>query len=339
LTFILLLATACSAVGNPTATPELIPTVIADNTIVAEGRLEPIQYGDIVFTTSGLVSEVLVKEGQAVKKDDALIRVGGTSDTNYTAAQLQLANAEKALNDLLNSSDEDLAQAVIDLKVAKEDHREAEQYLTYLKNSKKVPISESFLYYINTRKGYDYRIRTKFSKGPAPKVWITEAENDLALKQAKMEAAQRKYDRMKDSGVDAEQLALREAELSVARARLEALTVVAPFDGVIADLPAKIGNSVKTGDVAVTVADFSDWLVKTTDLTEIDVVQLEEGQPVTVTLDAIPGKKLKGVILSIAQTYTENQGDVTYEVAVLLNETDPAMRWGMTASVVFETQD
>ncbi len=339
LTCIVLLSTACSGVGNPTATPEVIPTVIADNTITAEGRLEPIQYGEIVFTTSGIVSEVLVKEGQTVKKDETLVRVGGVSDASYAAAQLELANAEKALNDLLNSSSGDLAQAVIDLKEAKEDFREAEQYLSYLKYSKKVPISESFLYYINTRKGYDYRIRTKFSKGPAPKVWITEAENDLALKKAKMEAAQRKYDRMKDNGVDTQQLALREAELNVARTRLASLTVVAPFDGVIADLPAKAGNSVKTGDVAVTVADFSDWLVKTTDLTEIDVVQLEEGQPVTVALDALPGKELKGLILSIETTYTENQGDVTYEVSVLLDEVHPAMRWGMTASVVFETQD
>jgi multidrug resistance efflux pump len=339
LLFTTLLFTACSAAGNPAATPEVIPTVIADNTIIAEGRLEPIQYGEIAFTSGGVVSEVLVKTGQAVKKGDTLIRLGDASDANYTAAQLDLANAEKALNDLRNSSDEDLAEAVIDLKEATEDRKEAEQYLNYLKYSKKVPISETFLYYINTRKGYDYRTRTEFSKGPAPKVWITEAENDLALKQAKLDEAQRRYDRMKDNGVDTEQLALLEAQLNVARARVASLTVLAPFDGVVADLPAKIGNSVKTGQVAVTVADFSGWLVKTTDLTEIDVVQLEEGQPVIVTLDAIPGVDLKGVILSIAQTYTENQGDVTYEVTTLLNDTHPAMRWGMTASVVFETQD
>jgi len=84
------------------------------------------------------------------------------------------------------------------------------------------------------------------------------------------------------------------------------------------------------------VADFSSWLVKTTDLTEIDVVNLAEGQPVTVTLDALPEVELKGEILSIGQNYSENQGDVVYEVTILLTDTHPAMRWGMTAAVKFE---
>jgi HlyD family secretion protein len=80
----------------------------------------------------------------------------------------------------------------------------------------------------------------------------------------------------------------------------------------------------------------SGWVVKTTDLTEIDVVELAEGDPATVTLDAIPDMELKGNILSIGQSYSENQGDVVYEVTVLLTDNNPAMRWGMTAAVKFE---
>ena len=75
---------------------------------------------------------------------------------------------------------------------------------------------------------------------------------------------------------------------------------------------------------------------QTTDLTEIDVVNLKEGQPVTVKLDAIPGVELKGNIYSISQSYSESQGDVVYEVTILLTTSDPAMRWGMTAEVIFE---
>jgi hypothetical protein len=45
---------------------------------------------------------------------------------------------------------------------------------------------------------------------------------------------------------------------------------------------------------------------------------------------------MKGEILFIGQTYSENQGDVVYEVTVLLTDTNPAMRWGMTAAVRFE---
>ena len=80
-------------------------------------------------------------------------------------------------------------------------------------------------------------------------------------------------------------------------------------------------------------------MVKTTDVTEIDVVKLAEGQPVTVTFDAFPEMKLTGNVLSIGQTYSQNQGDVVYEITVLLTDTYPAMRWGMTASVLFEYED
>ena len=69
------------------------------------------------------------------------------------------------------------------------------------------------------------------------------------------------------------------------------------------------------------------------------MVELTEGQSVIVTLDAIPDAELAGEILSIGQTFTENQGDVVYEVTILLTEAHPAMRWGMTSAVNFESQD
>jgi multidrug resistance efflux pump len=326
---------ACGAPGSAvTGTPEAIPTVLADSTIIAEGRLEPVQYAEIAFTASGVISEVLVNEGQAVSKGEALIQLGDESDTNYAAAQLELANAQQALNDLQRTSGEDLAQTVIDLKDAKEEYEKAVNYLDYLQNAKKVPQTETRSFLIQTWRGYEYRTKTKHFKGPAPEDWIIEAENDLALKKAKMDELQNQYDRLKD-GVDTEQLAILEARLNAAKAGVAAFSVIAPFDGVVADLNAKAGSSIDAGEIAVTVADFSQWLVKTTDLTEIDVVNLTEGQPVLVTLDALPDVELNGEILSIGQSYAENQGDIVYEVTLLLNDTHPAMRWGMTAAVTF----
>ena len=198
-----------------------------------------------------------------------------------------------------------------------------------------MPQTETRRFIIQNWKGYEYRINTKHFKGPAPADWIIEAENDLALKKAKMDANQRTYDRLK-GGVDADQLAVLEARLNAAKASVAAFSVTAPFDGVVANLDAKLGNSINAGEPAVTIADFSHWIVNTTDLTEIDVVSLKEGQPVLITLDAIPNAELKGTIKSIGQTFSENQGDVVYEVTVWLTDTDPAMRWGMTAEVKFE---
>jgi multidrug resistance efflux pump len=334
-----LLAAACGGSGGAaTATPEAIPTVIADDTIIAEGRVEPIHYAEIAFNTGGTVSEVLVKDGQSVKTGDTLIRIGSDTDTNYAAAQLELVTAQQAINELQNTAGSDLAQTVIDLREAKEDHTKAVNYLDYLHNSQKIPqtINEAIL--VQTWKGYQYQYKTKNFKGPAPKDWIIEAENDLALKQARLDELQRAYDRMKD-GVDKDQLALLEAKLNAAQAKVAAFSVTAPFDGVVADLNAKVGGSINAGEVAATVADFSNWVVKTTDVTEIDVVSLSEGQPVIVTFDAFPDVELKGNVVNIGQTYAQNQGDVVYEVTVMLADTHPSMRWGMTAAVKFVNEE
>jgi HlyD family secretion protein len=305
---------------------------------MAEGRLEPVHFADIAYSAGGRVSDVPVQEGQQVKKGDELIRLGNETDTAYAAAQLEMVSAQKAINDLANAAGTDLAQAVINLKEAQEEFDKADDYLRYLQNTRKVPQTETRSFLVQTWKGYEYRTKTKHFKGPAPEDWIIEAKNDLALKKAELDSAQRAYDRLKD-GADADQLAVLEARLDAAKAGLAAFSIIAPFDGVVADLNARTGSTINAGEQAVTLADFSEWLVKTTDLTEIDVVNLTEGQPVIVILDAIPETELTGTILSIGQTYSENQGDVVYEVTILLDDTHPAMRWGMTASASFGDQE
>jgi len=328
--------TACSTSGTtPIATPDVIPTVIADDTIIAEGRVEPISYAEIAFNASGAVGEVLVTEGQSVKKGEPLIRLGTEADTNYAAAQLELVSAQKAWDDLVNSRDAEFAQTVIDLKDAKEAYDKADKYLTYLKNAQKVPQTQNKTYLVQTWRGYEYRYKTVNFKGPAPQDWIIEAENDVALKKADLDKFQRDYDRLKD-GPDKDQLPLLEARLNAAKAGVAAFEVIAPFDGIVAQLNAKTGSSINAGEIAVVIADTSSWTVVTTDVTEIDVVKLIEGQSVTVTLDAIPDAALKGEILAIGQNYAQNQGDIVYEVTVVLTDIDPAMRWGMTAAVKFE---
>jgi len=279
-----LLFTACSAPGDAaTATPEAIPTVIADDTIIAEGRVEPIQYAEIAFTTTGMVGEVMVEEGQTVKQGDALIRLGSENDSSYAAAQLELANAQKAMDDLVNSRGADFAQAVIDLHDAEKEYTRADNYLRYLKTADRIPQTNYSVTLVQTAYGYEYKPKAENFKGPASEEWILNATNELALKKAALDNAQRTYDNLKD-GPDAEQLPVLEARLKAAKAALEAFIVTAPFDGVVAELNAKVGSTINVGEVAVVIADTSKWIVITTDVTEIDVVKLSESQPAVVTI-------------------------------------------------------
>ena len=170
--------------------------------------------------------------------------------------------------------------------------------------------------------------------------------NDSSLRsaQAQVQSAKASLDNLVSPRVEKQvqaAAALEQARLSWEQAKrnMANATITAPFDGVVTDLNAKLGSSINAGEPAVTIADFSHWVVNTTDLTEIDVVKVKEGDPVTVTLDALPGVELNGTISSIGQMYSENQGDIVYEVIILLTDAHPDMRWGMTAAVNFENPD
>src|SRR5690242_12985852 len=131
ITLSLILAACSSAAPAASATPEAVEPVVADSTIIAEGRLEPVRFAEIAFTASGRISDILVNEGQSVTKGEELIRLGDASDTQYAAAQLELVSAKKALTDLNNTAGTDFAQAVIDLKDAQEEYDDAVDYLDY----------------------------------------------------------------------------------------------------------------------------------------------------------------------------------------------------------------
>ena len=366
--------TACGAGAQPTAESTPIPTVVADNVIVAEGRLEPVHYADIAFNANGTVSEVLVSEGEQVTEGQVIARL-----ENSEAKQAEVANAEEAFLQAQQAFDSAEAAALGKLAEANEAARKA-QYdrdnFTIPSDLRDMTISEALAYtaanleearvnfepyrylneqlerqlaqenpnqdqvYRSTAKLYKKRLDDAWAEYNKAIKWAT-LEADLESAKAELTQTQKEYDTL-SSGSDSGEKALAEAQYEAARANLDAARAAladvelrAPFAGTIAGLKVKGSESVTPGQVVVSVADFSGWVVKTTDLTELDVVDISEGQPVTITLDAIPDKALGGKITLIGQNYSEKQGDIVYEVTVELNESLPNMRWGMTAEVKF----
>jgi HlyD family secretion protein len=58
------------------------------------------------------------------------------------------------------------------------------------------------------------------------------------------------------------------------------------------------------------------------------------GQPVKVTVDALPDQEFQGIVTEIAPRSETKRGDVTYTVSIKLTDaTDAPLRWGMTAFV------
>jgi HlyD family secretion protein len=98
---------------------------------------------------------------------------------------------------------------------------------------------------------------------------------------------------------------------------------------------SKVGEMATPGQPAVVLADFSSWIVETDNLTEIELPQIEVGQPVAVSFDALSDVELQGTVTAIRPLFEIRQGDVTYAVKISLDEDDPRLQWGMTAVVTF----
>ncbi len=159
---------------------------------------------------------------------------------------------------------------------------------------------------------------------------VAAAEASLASIQARLEAAQAR--------VAAAQASIPAAEASLVSAQLKqnSVELKAPFAGTVAVQNLKVGEHIDAGTPMVTLADVSQWEIRTDDLTELDVVKINVGQNVTVKLDALPDVTLTGVVKSIGTKYEEKRGDITYTAIITLTSTDPQMRWGMTTQVTFE---
>lgn len=131
--------------------------------------------------------------------------------------------------------------------------------------------------------------------------------------------------------VEAAQVGLAQAEHELGLATLRA-----PFAGTVAELSLELGGLVSPGSPALVLADLSRWQIETEDLTELDVVKLREGDPVSVGFDALPGLALPGRIVQIKPIGGNRQGDIVYTAVIELAEADPRLRWNMTAVVTAE---
>ncbi len=73
--------------------------------------------------------------------------------------------------------------------------------------------------------------------------------------------------------------------------------------------------------------------VRTTDLRETDVVNVEIGMPVEVTFDALPDTIFDGTITQIAPVSNTDKGSTNYTIRIQVDDLDERLRWGMTAFV------
>lgn len=343
---LVILTLAIAACGAAPAATEAaaVPTVIADNTIISEGRLEPIHYTELALNANGLISEVLMSEGDTVAAGDVIARLKSNEAQTLEAAQAKAAqelttayqevrDAQFKLDNFDVPTDFDgmTPSEAVSTMLTRLDKARADFDPYKNINDRNLELTDAQKRGEEVVKGtakiYKKALDDAWARYRKAIQWL-ELESAVQNANSRLVLAQRDYDALQDPTF-AEDTAGTRAALANAEVR-------APFPGVITNLDLKVGEFEASGKPVVTIADTTNWVVKTKDLTEIDVVNIKEGQPVTVKFDALPGAEFKGNVLTIGKNFSENQGDVVYQVTILLTDQDPAMRWGMTAVVSFE---
>lgn len=298
--------TACSSsTPEPTATPES-PTL--NTTIIAEGRLLPVNWLDHSFTIPGTVEMVFVTNGEQVEVGQPLVALVESPDAllAVSRAEEETLAAQQSLDSILARAGLALAQAELNVLNAQEALEDSQVDFD---------VSDSD----------ENRIQLQLAAAS-----LTLAEEELA----RIESG---------DGVDADLMKAAQARLDSAKAALasaqalrSAYTLTAKLDGTVVDLDLQAGQQIIAGTPVFTIADYSGWIVKTDNLTELQVASVTVGDQVEVALDALPMVKLTGEVNRINARYEEKRGDITYTVTIMINDYDPAMRWGMTAAVYFK---
>jgi HlyD family secretion protein len=361
-----------AAASEPTDIP-----VVADassDVVVAEAVIEPARSEELGFEMGGKVVEVLVVEGDAVQAGDVVARLETEDlDRALANADLSLRQARLRLEQLEKPPEErDVASAEAAIVDAQAAYGEAVKQLTLTENSQatgddvraaRYARDEAYrLYqelvskrdrgvkhigdsvvarahdaYLDAEGQYnravenaDFQLLSARNAVNQAYRAVEQAERDLEAVLEEPDALDLQAARL---DIEAAALALEEAESALADARLEA-----PFDGTVTTLNVDVGDTIAVGQSALVVATLDQLQAVTKDLTELDVVRVEVGQEVMVSVDALPDEAFVGVVSEIALQPGDYRGDVVYAVTVDLADVDAPLYWGMTALVEIQAQ-
>lgn len=274
------------------------------------------------------------------------------AEVNAALAQQAIADARDAVREAeryynnlqAGSRSTDIDQARADVVILKDSLDEAHKKFQSYQNKPEDNLRRANLLskLAEAQQRYDDAVRLLNNlRGSANELDVAIAEADIAVAQAQLILAEQNYEKLKD-GPDPDDIAAAEARINAAETNLKAARValdnielLAPFAGTVVDLGFKAGELVNPGQAVVMLADFSQWVVETDDLTEIEVPEISVGQAVTIAPDALPDLELTGTVDSISDIFEEKRGDVTYTAKILLDEGDERLRWGMTVVVTF----
>jgi HlyD family secretion protein len=297
--------------------------------VTASGEVKPTTYTNITAQGFGRITQIVVKEGEHIKKGDKLLlqeNVQATADVQAQAAAINSnQSGVQAAEASYKAAQSDLIQQQANLEKAKLDYDRGQGLL----KDGLIP-----------RQDFDQR-KTTYDAAVAA----------VDSSRAHMQSLKAMLQQM------GSQLDQSRAVLVRTKDVLQKTTYVSPINGIVSYLPVRLGEYVvpgiqnANGSFLMTLSDMS-VVTSEVKVDETDIVNIKVGQEADVTIDAVPGKIFKGKVteigsqavlrssgLATTQTTTSNQEAKDFKVVVTLQSPPENLRPGLSTTAKIKTAE
>lgn len=296
--------------------------------VTASGEIRPKNYTNVEGEGIGKITQIVVKEGDQVKKGDVLLKLENIQPGADVAAQEAAIDATeagvRASAANYDSAVATLAQRQADLEKARFDWQRSQQLY------KEQLIAKSD--YDATKATYDGAVAALgASKAQVDQTRAAREESRFNLQQAT-------------------------AVLKHTKDVLRKTTYVAPIDGIVSYIAVRVGENVvpgiqnTEGSMLMTISDMS-VVGAEVKVDETDITNVKDGDVADVSIDALPGKIFKGHVTQVGdeailrssglaattQTTANTQEARDFKVVVTLDSPPGGLRPGLSASAKIQT--
>src|SRR5437660_12190873 len=297
--------------------------------VTASGEIKPTTYTNVTAQGFGRITQILVKEGDHVKKGDKLLlqeNVQANADVQaQSAATTSAESGAQAAEGSYKAAQADLISQQANLEKAKLDYDRGQG----LYKDGLIP-----------KQDFDQR-KTTYDAAAAS---VDSAKARVSLLRAQLEQSRAQLNQSRAVLVHTQDI-------------LHKTIYTSPINGIVSYLPERIGDYVvpgiqnSNGSFLMTLSDMS-IVTAEVKVDETDIVNVRNGQEADVTIDAVPGKIFKGKVteigsqavmhtsgLATTQSTTSNQEAKDFKVVVTISNPPENVRPGLSTTAKIRTAE
>jgi HlyD family secretion protein len=297
--------------------------------VTASGEVTPKTYSNVLGEGFGKITDIVVKEGDHVKRGDVLLKLENIQPGADVDAQRAGTNSSESA---IKSAEANYRSSVADVEQRKADFDRAK--LDYQRSQ------ELFKEGLIPKSDYD----TKVSAYEGSKAAVDSS-------QARVQQNRAELDRSRSN------LEQSQAMLVHSKDVLRKTTYTAPIEGLVSFISVRVGENVvpgiqnSPGSYLMTISDMS-VVTAEVKVDETDIVSVKLGQDADVTIDAIPGKTFKGRVtqvgnqavlrtsgLATTQSTASSQEAKDFKVTVTLDDPPAGARPGLSTTAKIRTAE